>query len=313
MNPPRPKSVHRPAILLALVSCLAGTGAAADPAPAVAAIPGRAWVQKLFDGLKAPVPPRRLVGDIYYVGASGVSSFLITTPAGHILLDTGFPDTVPIIQRGVEQLGFRLTDIRIILSSHAHVDHAGGHALMKKLTGARVVASAADARLLGSGGADDFLPWPKDLLAYAPVTVDATVADGGTVTLGGVTLTAHLTPGHTRGATTWTMDATEAGRTYRVVFFSSTTVNPGVSLRHNPAYPEIIADYETTFARLKALPCDIWFSPHGAQFGLADKFARQDAGEGARAFVDPAGWSRLLATVEDAFRAQLAAEQAAAR
>jgi metallo-beta-lactamase class B len=305
-------SVHRLAIFLALSSLPVGTVFAVDPAPANA-VPGRAWIQKLFDGLKAPVPPRHLVGNIYYVGASGVSSFLITTPAGHILLDTGFEDTVPIITHGVEQLGFKVADIKLILGSHAHIDHAGGHALMKKLTGARVVASAADARLLESGGADDFLPWPKDTLAYAPVRVDETVTDGGTVSLGGVTLTAHLTPGHTRGATTWTMDVTEAGRVYHVVFFSSTTVNPGVSLRHNPAYPEIVADYETTFARLKALPCDIFFSPHGGQFGMQDKFARQDAGEGVRVFVDPAGWSQLLATMEGAFRNQLAAEQAAAK
>ena len=313
MNPPPPQSVHRLVIFLALGLLAGGTARAADPAPAVAPVPGRAWVQKLFAALKAPVPPRRLVGNIYYVGASGVSSFLITTPAGHILLDTGFEDTVPIITYGVAQLGFKLTDIKLILGSHAHVDHAGGHALMKKLTGARVVASAADARLLESGGAEDFLPWPKDTLAYAPVPVDETVADGGTVTLGGVTLTAHLTPGHTRGATTWTMDVTEDGRVYHVVFFSSTTVNPGVSLLHNPAYPEIVADYETTFARLKALPCDIYFSPHGAQFGMPERFARQDAGEGARAFVDPAGWHQLLATVENAYRTQLAAERAAAK
>lgn len=277
----------------------------------MAPAPGRAWVQKLFDGLKAPVPPRHLVGNIYYVGVSGVSSFLITTPAGHILLDTGFADTVPIIQRGVEQLGFRLADIKIILSSHAHVDHVGGHAALRRLTGARVVASEQDARLLASGGADDFLPWPKDTLLYAPVQADEIVADGGRVSLGGVTLTAHLTPGHTRGATTWTMDTTEAGRTYHVVFFSSTTVNPGVSLRRNPSYPEIVRDYETTFTRLKALPCDIFFAPHGSQFGLVEKFARQDRGEGAAAFVDPAGWRALLAAVESAYRDQLAAETTA--
>ncbi len=301
-------------VIIFICSILSGgTAFAADPAPAVAAAPGRAWVQKLFDSLKAPVPPRRLVGNIYYVGASGVSSFLITTPAGHLLLDTGFEDTVPIIRRGVEQLGFKLTDVKILLSSHAHIDHTGGHALMKKLTGARVVASAGDARLLESGGAEDFLPWPRDTLAYAPVKADETVVDGGTVALGGVTLTAHLTPGHTRGATTWTMDVTEDGRVYHVVFFSSTTVNPGVSLRRNPAYPEIVADYEATFTRLKTLPCDIFFAPHGGQFGMAEKFARQDRGEGVRAFIDPEGWQALLATVEKAYRTQLAAEQAAAK
>jgi metallo-beta-lactamase class B len=238
-----------------------------------------------------------------------VSSFLITTPAGHILLDTGFEDTAPIIRQGVEQLGFKLTDIKVMISTHAHVDHVGGHAALKELTGARVIASAEDARLLESGGAADFLPWPKDALHFPPVKVDEIVADGGHVTLGGVALTAHLTPGHTRGATTWTMDVTEAGKTWHVVFFSSTTVNPGVSLRQNASYPEIVSDYELTFARLKALPCDIFFSPHGAQFGMAEKFARQDRGEGAAAFVDPAGWTKLLAAVEQAYRTQLAAEQ----
>ncbi|HVT72243.1 MAG TPA: subclass B3 metallo-beta-lactamase [Lacunisphaera sp.] len=305
--------VHR--AILVLACCLGGwvNLAAAGPAPAVAPSPTRAWVEQLFGALKAPIPPRHLVGPIHYVGVSGVSSFLITTPAGHILLDTGFADTEPRVEHSVEQLGFKLADIKFILSSHAHVDHVGGHAAMQKLTGAQVVASAADARLLESGGADDFLAWPRDTLAFAPVHVDRIVGDGDSVSLGGVTLTAHLTPGHTRGATTWTMDATDGGRTYHVVFFSSTTVNPGTSLVLHPAYPGIVADYERTFAALKALPCDIFFAPHGSQFDLAGKFARQDRGEGVAAFVDPEGWHKLLATVEGAFRDQLVAEQAAAK
>lgn len=310
VNPSTPH-VHR--TLLALACSLAAlVNLAAVPAPAVAPVPTRAWIAQLFDGLKAPIPPRHLVGDIYYVGVSGVSSFLITTPAGHILLDTGFADTVPLVQRGVEQLGFKLTDIKYILSSHAHVDHVGGQATMQKVTGARIVASAADARLLESGGADDFLSWPKDTLAFPPAHVDRIVGDGDTISLGGVTLTAHLTPGHTRGATTWTMEATDGGRTYHVVFFSSTTINPGTSLVLHPAYPGIIADYEKTFAVLKTLPCDIFFAPHGNQFDLTGKFARQDRGEGAAALVDPDGWHKLLASVEQAFRGQRAAEQAAA-
>ncbi len=304
--------VHRLVTLVVLGSLMGGTGTAAV-APAVAAPPGRDWVQKLFAALKAPVPPRHLVGNIYYVGAVGVSSFLITTPEGHILLDTGFEDTVPVIRQGVEQLGFKLSDIRILLSSHAHIDHTGGHALMQRLTGARVLASAGDARVLESGGVDDFIPFPPDTIVYAPVKVDHIVADGEAVTLGGVTLTAHLTPGHTRGATTWTMNATEDGRTYRVVFFSSVTINPGTSLRHNAAYPEIMADYERTFARLKELPCDIFFAPHGSQFGMSGKFAQLDRGAGAKVLVDPEGWRSLLATTEKAFRDQLAAEQAAAK
>lgn len=296
-----------------LVLCLLLVPAAwpaEQPAAALPPPPGRQWVIDLFNGWKAPVPPRHLVDNVYYVGAVGVSSYLITTPAGHILLDTGFADTVPIIQRGVEQLGFKLTDIKFILSSHAHIDHTGGHALMKQLTGAQVLASAGDARVLESGGADDFIPFPRDTILYAPVKVDRVIKDGEQVTLGGVTLTAHLTPGHTRGATTWTMEVKEAGQVYHLVFFSSASINSGTRLLRHPSYPGIADDLERTFARLKAMPCDIFLAPHGGQFAMADKFARLDQGEGVKALVDPEGWRSLLAEAEKAYREQLVLEQA---
>lgn len=265
----------------------------------------------MFDAWKAPVPPRHLAGNIYYVGAIGVSSFLITTPAGHVLIDTGFADTVPIIQRGVEQLGFKLTDIKYILSSHAHIDHVGGHALMKRLTGAQLVASAADAEVLASGGRSDFIPFPKDMIIYEPVKVDRIVRDRDEVQLGGVALTAHMTPGHTRGATTWTMDIVDAGKTYHVVFFSSASINAGTRLTGaNAAYPEIASDLEETFAKLKQLPCDLFLAPHGGQFAMADKFARLDRGEGVSALVDREGWKALVASAEKAYRAELAAQTA---
>ena len=280
------------------------------PPAALPVPPSRQWVADLFNGWKAPVPPRRLVDNVYYVGAIGVSSYLITTPEGHILLDTGFADTVPIIQRGVEQLGFKLKDIKLILSSHAHIDHTGGHALMKELTGAQVLASAGDARVLESGGADDFIPLPKDTILYTPVKVDRIVRDGERVTLGGVTLTANLTPGHTRGATTWTMEVQEGGRAYHLVFFSSASINSGTRLLREASYPGIAADLEGSFARFKAMSCDIFLAPHGGQFAMADKFARLDRGEGVKALVDPEGWSKLIAASEKAYRDQLALEQA---
>jgi metallo-beta-lactamase class B len=287
---------------------------AAEPAPGkLPPPPSSAWIKRLFDSWRAPVPPRHLVGNIYYVGAIGVSSFLITTPDGHFLLDTGFEDTVPIIERGVEQLGFKITDIKYILSSHAHVDHVGGHALLKQRTGAKIVASAADARMLASGGADDFIQWPKETLLYTPVTADRIIADGESIVLGGVTLTAHLTPGHTRGATTWTMDVKDGDVTRHVVFFSSATINDGTRLLNNPLYPAIVSDFETTFAKLHALPCDIFFAPHGGQFAMAGKFARLERNEKENPFIDPAGWEHLLAGAEKAFRDQLAAERAAAK
>lgn len=282
--------------------------AIAADAPRVTTPNDHATVKRMFDAWRAPVPPRHLVANLHYVGAIGVSSFLITTPQGHILLDTGFEDTVPIIQRSVEQLGFKLTDIKFLLSSHAHIDHTGGHALMKKLTGAQVVASAADARVLASGGADDFIPMPRELILYAPVKTDRLIRDGEQITLGGVSLTAHLTPGHTKGATTWTMDVTDEGRVRHVVFFSSASINAGTTLVNNAAYPAIAADLAATFAKLKALPCDIFFAPHGGQFAMAEKFAQLDRGAKPNPFIDPAGWQKVLATMERTFRQQLESE-----
>ena len=298
-----------PFSLFAGCAVLAGLASAAERKATLPPAPDRAWVNRLFDSWRAPIPPQKIVGNIHYVGASGVSSFLITTPAGHFLLDTGFDDTVPIIQRSVEQLGFRLADIKLILSSHAHIDHVGGHAAMKKLTGAQIVASAPDARTIESGGEDDYIKWPKDTILYAPAKVDRIVADRERVTLGGVTLTAHVTPGHTRGATTWTMDVLDGSTARLVVFFSSASINAGTHLINNPQYPEFVRDFEATFATLRALPCDIFLAPHGGQFAMADKFARLARGENENPFVDPAGWKRLIGGAEKAFRDQLAIER----
>lgn len=295
--------------LLLAALCLAAPLAIAQTHSPLPTPPDRAAVKRMFDPWRPPVPPRHLFANVNYVGAMGVSSFLITTPAGHILIDTGFEDTVPIIQRGVEQLGFKLADIKFIISSHAHIDHVGGHALMKRLTGAQVVASAGDARALESGGEDDYIQWPKDTIRYAPVTVDRTIADGESLTFGDTSLTAHLTPGHTRGATTWTMDVTDGGQVRHVVFFSSASINAGTRLVDNPLFPDFVEQFEATFAKLKALPCDIFLAPHGDQFGMAGKFARLDRGEKENPFVDSAGWLRLLSAAERAFRAQLSLER----
>ena len=293
-------------------------GLAISGSAGIAAAPAsfdRPGMLRVIEAWNAPVPPRHLIGNIHFVGAMGVSSFLITTPEGHILLDTGLPATAPRIEAGVKALGFKLSDIKFILSSHAHFDHVGGHAVLKRLTGASVVASAEDARVLESGGVADFLPLPKDLAAYEPVTVDRIVADGEAVTLGGVTLTANVTPGHTRGATTWTMDLTEEGRTYRVVFFSSASINSGTRLTGPSAsYPEIENDLATTLAKFKQMRCDLFLAPHGGQFALAEKFARLDAGESpAVVFTDPEGWRTLIENSEKAFRDLLSAEQAAGK
>jgi metallo-beta-lactamase class B len=284
-----------------------GAAIAATPAPF-----DRPGTLRVIEAWNAPVPPRHLIGNIYFVGAMGVSSFLITTPEGHFLLDTGLPATASRIERGVEELGFKLSDIKLILSSHAHFDHVGGHAALKRLTGASVVASAEDARVLESGGTADFIPFPKDLAAYEPVKVERIVADGEAVILGGVTLMANLTPGHTRGATTWTMDLIESGRTYRMVFFSSASINSGTRLTGpNASYPQIENDLATTLAKFKQMRCDLFLAPHGGQFALAEKFARLDAGETPLAVLtNPEGWRNLIVNSEKAFLTQLEAERA---
>lgn len=269
--------------------------------------------ERMFNSWKGPMSPRRIIGNIYYVGPRGVSSWLITTPEGHLLIDTTFEECVPQICTNFEKLGFRVSDIKFILDSHTHVDHTGGHAAMKRLTGAEIVTSAADAHLLETGGADDFSPFPKDLLAYTPVKADRIVKDGDTVSLGGVTLTVHLTPGHTKGATTWTMPLKEGEKTYQVVFFSSVSIAEPTPLLDNPAYPSIAKDYAATFEKLKGLPCDILLGPHADQMGLADKLARLDRDQGganSNPFIDPASWTKLVADSEKTFLKQLEAEKA---
>lgn len=310
-------------LLLALLGgwvCLNGFGqsqtppkpsAAATNAPArVPASRDKAAASRMFDGWKGVMPPRHIIGNIYYVGMSGVCCWLITTPDGNIMIDSTFEECVPQICKNIEQLGFRVGDTKWLLSSHAHVDHTGGHALMKKLTGARIVASAADAHVMETGGADDFSPFPKELLAYTPVKADRIVKDGDEVSLGGVTLTAHLTPGHTKGATSWAMQVKDGDKTYNVVFFSSVSIVAPTRLVNNPDYPSIAEDYAATFKTLKALPCDVFFAPHGDQFGFDDKLQRLAVGETPNPFIDPNGWRRLVTNNENNYLRQLANEKA---
>ncbi len=266
--------------------------------------------RRLFESWRTPIPPRRMIGNIHYVGLGGVCSFLITTPDGHILIDSCFEDSVPQICRNVERLGFKVRDIKLLLSSHAHADHTAGHASMKQATGARIVASAADARLLETGGADDFSPFPKELMAYTPVKADQIVKDGERVSLGGVTLTANLTPGHTKGATSWSMEVTEADKIHHVVFSSSLSIVEPTRLLANPKYPGIADDFAATFKKLKALKCDVYFGPHGDQFSLATKMKHLEQGAAPNPFIDPDGWRTLVANAERAFLRQLESEKA---
>ena len=249
-----------------------------------------------------PIKPYRIIGNIFYVGASEVTSFLIVTPAGHILLDSGFAETVPQIQRNIAELGFKLADVKILINSHAHYDHAGGLAQLKELTGAKLLASDADAQLLAKGGKGDF--HFGDRLSYSPVAADRILRDGDVVELGGVTMIAHLTPGHTKGCTTWTMKVTEGRRRYDVAFVGSSTV-PGYRLVNNQQYPEIVADYERTFHVLKHLHCDVFLASHGSFYSMLAKHELLNHGARRNPFIDPRGYRSFVANSERAFREEL--------
>ena len=249
-----------------------------------------------------PVKPYRVIGNVYYVGASEVSSFLIVTPKGHILLDSGFQETVPQIQKNVAELGFRLADVKILINSHAHYDHAGGLALLKQFTGATLIATRADAELMARGGQGD--PNFGDRFKYQPVTVDKFLKDGDKVELGGVELTAHLTPGHTKGCTTWTMKVKEGAKQYDVVIVGSASA-PGYKLVDNQQYPAIVEDYERTFRVLKGLKCDVFLAPHGSFYSMLEKTKLLEEGAKQNPFIDPAGYHNYVERTEKAFREQL--------
>jgi len=251
-----------------------------------------------------PADPVRVVGNIYFVGTNELAMFLIVTPSGNILIDSGFEDSVPLIQRSVQRLGFRFEDIKILLSSHAHPDHVGGHARVKELTGARLLATAPDAALIRSGGGG---PLALDM-TWRPATVDALLADGDKVELGGTVLYAHLTAGHTPGATTWTTTVDDDGKPLQVVFFSSSTLFDETPLRGNKDYPGIVEDFERSYAFWRSVPCDVFLAPHGDFFQLDDKRERALRGERPNPFIDPEGWKRLIAVQESNFRRRLAAD-----
>jgi metallo-beta-lactamase class B len=256
-----------------------------------------------------PVEPYRIAGNLYYVGASDIASYLITAPQGNILLDGGFAETAPLIEANVQKLGFKLEDVKILLSTHAHFDHAGGLAELKKKTGASLYAGAADADLLARGGKGDFAFGDRSL--FPPVQVDHPVHDGDKVSLGGTTLVAHATPGHTRGCTSWSLQVEEGGKRYDVVIVGSTTINPGVHLAGKPSYPGIAEDYAKTFQRLKSLPCDIFLAAHASMFNGLEKAARLKQGGGGNPFVDPEGYKNFLARSEKTYGEQLAKEKTA--
>jgi len=248
-----------------------------------------------------PFPPFKVMDNIYFVGTEDLGTFLITTPAGHILINSDFETTVPQIRASVERLGFKFTDIKILLGSHAHGDHMEADALVKELTGAQVVVMEQDVPALSR-----MTPQGK------PHPMDRVIHDGEEIKLGGVTAVAHLTPGHTKGCTTWTLKAQEKGKTYNVVILGSIGVNPGYILVNNKDYPQIADDYVRGFKVLRALPCDVFLGSHSRFYGMPEKYARLKDG-GPNPFIDPAGYRAHLDLQEKNFKEKLVEQQAAAK
>ncbi len=251
------------------------------------------------DQFNKQFPPHKVIGNIYYIGSESLSSFLFVTPQGNILLNSCFEATVPVIRSSVEKLGFKFTDIKILLGSHAHADHMQGDALVKQLTGAQVMAMEQDVPALMK-----IMPEGK------PHPLDRTLHDGDDVTLGGTTLTAHLTAGHTRGCTTWTTKVEDGGKMYDVVIIGSVGVNPGYQLVNNKEVPDIAGEYMRSFKLLRSLPCDVPLGSHPSMYNMQAKYAR--LGKGPNPFIDPEGYKHELDIEEHAFLEKLAEQKKAA-
>ena len=246
-----------------------------------------------------PFPPHKIVGNLYYIGTRSLAAFLVATSEGHFLINTNWERAVPGLRSSVEALGFAFSDIKVILGSHAHADHMEGDALVKQLTGARVMAMAGDVPAL-----EQMRPGGK------PHPIDRVLQDGATVTLGGTTLVARLTPGHSRGCTTWTMQIKEGGERHEVAIIGSMGSNPGFQFVNNPDNPSIADEFKQGFRVLRALRPDVPLGSHPAMYGMAEKFDR--LGDGPNPFIDPDGYWEELNAVEDLFRKVLAEQEAAA-
>lgn len=255
---------------------------------------------------KRPFEPHRVIGNVYYVGGWDLASFLITTPQGHVVVNTGVAGSGAEIAKSIRALGFKVEDVHWLLTTQAHYDHVEGMAEMKKLTGARMLATAGDTPVLEDGGKSDF-HFGKDSW-YPPVHVDQKIADGEVLKLGGVAITVYVHPGHTRGSASYGLTVREGGRDYRVLIANMGTINPGVRLVGNAKYPAIAEDYARTFENQKKLACDVFLSSHGGQYRLHDKY-QPGMPYSPERFVDPEGYKRAVAAAEAAYRKQLAEER----
>ncbi len=250
-----------------------------------------------------PFPPFHIAGNLYYVGSEDLAAYLITTPQGDVLVNSNLESSPEQIRHSVETLGFRFSDIKILLISHGHFDHCAGSAQIKKMTGAQYCVMDSDVEVVESGGKTDFHYGNSKDLWFPPTHVDRALHDGDTVGLGGTVLTAHKTAGHTRGTTTWTLDEKEGARTLHVVIVGSPNVNPGYKLVGSTTYPRIADDYRQGFQVLKSLRCDVFLGAHGGYFGMKGKYERWKAGD-HDAYIDPEGYKRYIADREQTFEAE---------
>ncbi|HYL77413.1 MAG TPA: subclass B3 metallo-beta-lactamase [Bryobacteraceae bacterium] len=254
-----------------------------------------------------PIEPYRIAGNIYYVGTNFLASFLFVTPEGNILLNSDYEESVPLIRASIEKLGFRFADTKFLLSSQAHNDHSAGDFLVRELTGARVLVMQGDDDIISNGGKGDFRFDGE--ISWKPCKVDRVLHDGDTVKLGGTTLVAHHTPGHTKGCTTWTTTVQEGDRKLNVVIVGGTGINSGVRLLHNAKYPGIVEDYARTFRILRALPCDLFLGAHGVYYDMDAKLARFRAGEKPNPFIDKQGYLDFIDSSERNYLEQLSKEK----
>jgi metallo-beta-lactamase class B len=260
------------------------------------------------NGWMEPFPPYKIIGNVYYVGSRGLSTYLITTPEGHIVVNSSFEKNVPMIKDSIEKLGFKFSDVKILLISHAHNDHCAGSAAFKELTGAKYMVMEQDVPEIEAGGKGNFQN--PNGGRYPPLKVDRVLHDGDEVKLGGVTLKAVLTPGHTKGCTTWITRVADGGKSYDVVIVGSPNVNNGYKLVNNALYPQIAEDYEKCFRVLKALHCDVFLGAHGDYYGMTAKYAKVKPGA-PNPWIDPEGYKSYITEREQAFRTELAKQKKA--
>ena len=266
-------------------------------------------------GGQTPVEPFRIAGNLYYVGASDVTAFLLTGPEGHVLIDGGYPATAPMIMESIATLGFDIADVRVLLNSHAHFDHAGGLAALQEVSGAELWISEADADVIEAGGVGDPTVGPlsylfQEVIKFPAPRVDHRFEDGATIRLGPLELTAHVTAGHTPGCTSWSFPVRDGDRELRAVSICSLTLLPGVSLVEPEMYPGVRTDFERSFSALRSLPADIFLGSHSSWFSMRRKLLeRADAEDPAEPFIDRDGYLSFIDRAEERFREVLADQQ----